>query len=292
MPSSTPAPPAPGTRCPGRLVGPRPLRAVLGRPGLTALLSLAVLVGGAACTDYTDPPKPRPWPSGTPLTWQFQLTGDPDVTADADVFALDAFNTPADALDRLRGRGKRTICYVDAGAWQKSAPDADRFPTELLGASTGRTGERWVDVRQWGLLEPILADRFRLCRGKGFNAVATAHVDGYAHDPGLALTFDDQLAYNRRLAALIRSIGLSPGLVNDVDQVAALEPDFDFAVNEGCFAAGECDRLLPFVAAGKPVFHVEYDEVTATFCPTTLGLGFASIHKERDLGAWRAPCLP
>ena len=108
-----------------------------------------------------------------------------------------------------------------------------------------------MDVRLWDVLEPILADRFRLCRGKGFGAVALADADGYAHQPGFPLDFDDQLLFNRRVAELARTLDLSPGLVGDVPQVTALAPDFDFAVDEECVRLRRCAKLLPFVDAGQ-----------------------------------------
>ena len=136
----------------------------------------------------------------------------------------------------------------------------------------------------------MLADRFRLCRGKGFGAVALSDADGYRHRSGFPLGFDEQLLFNRRLAGLARSLDLSPGLVDDVAQVAALAPDFDFAVNQECVRRRECAKLLPFADARKPVFHVEYAGEPAAFCVTTVGYGFASIRKHRRLDAWREPC--
>lgn len=75
-------------------------------------------------------------------------------------------------------------------------------------------------------------------------------------------------------------------------QVAALAPDFDFAVNQECVRRRECAKLLPFVDAHKPVFHVEYVGEPATFCVTSVGYGFASMRKDRALDAWREPCAP
>ncbi|MFD0788712.1 endo alpha-1,4 polygalactosaminidase, partial [Micromonospora azadirachtae] len=160
----------------------------------------------------------------------------------------------------------------------------------VQGAAGHRTQSRWLDVRRWDVLEPALADRFRLCRGKGFGAVAMADADAYLHRSGFPLDFDDQLRFNRRVAGLARSLDLSPGLMNDVPQLAALAPDFDFAVNEECVRLAECGKLLPFVDAGKPVFHVEYTGTTEEFCVTTVGYGFASMRKQRALDAWREPC--
>ena len=52
----------------------------------------------------------------------------------------------------------------------------------------GWPGERWLDVRRWDVLEPILAARFDVCRQKGFDAVEPDNVDGYANESGFPLT--------------------------------------------------------------------------------------------------------
>ncbi|MBQ1075266.1 endo alpha-1,4 polygalactosaminidase [Micromonospora sp. C31] len=263
------------------------------RGALPACVALALLGVVAACRgDFTPPGAPTTWPaeSAGRWQWQWQLSGVLDPTVDADVFLLDPVDTTAAQTAELRSRDRRLVCQVHVGSVVPGDPDADRFPTVLRGAASRRPQSRWLDVRQWDALRPVLADRFRLCRGKGFGAVALADADGYAYRSGFPLGFDDQLRFNRRLAELARSLSLSPGLINDLGQVAALAPDFDFAVNEECARLDQCARLLPFVEAGKPVFHVEYAGSTTDFCVTTVGYGLSSIRKERDLDAWRIPC--
>jgi hypothetical protein len=257
-------------------------------------LSLTLAAGEPGCvppeTQQAVPVPAASWSRDPVRTWQVQLHGALDLTVPADVFELDAFTAAAGDVDTLHAAGRRVICYVNAGAYEDFRPDAIRFPSEVIGTATDRAGERWLDIRQWSTLRPILEDRLRLCRGKGFDAVDLDNLYGYAQVPGFPLTSDDQLVFNRQVAALARDVGLSPGLHGDLDQVVALEPDFDFAVNEECFRHDECARLRPFVEAGKPVFHVEYDVPTVRFCPTTLGWGFASIRKHPELDAWRDPC--
>lgn len=270
-----------------RAVG-RGLRRAL--PACVALVLLSVL---AACRpDLAAPGAPTAWPAASAggWQWQWQLSGVLDLTVDADVFLLDPVATTAAQTAELRSRDRRLVCQVHVGSVLPTDPDADRLPAAVRGAASRRPQGRWLDVRQWDALRPVLADRFRLCRGKGFGAVALADADGYAHRSGFPLDFDDQLRFNRRLAELARSLSLSPGLINDLGQVAALAPDFDFAVNEECVRLDQCARLLPFVEAGKPVFHVEYAGSTTDFCVTTLGYGLSSIRKERQLDAWRLPC--
>ncbi|MFC8850854.1 MULTISPECIES: endo alpha-1,4 polygalactosaminidase [unclassified Micromonospora] len=260
---------------------------------LRLLVALTLLTTPYGCRAAATPPgAPTPWPSGQARhwRWQWQLTGPLDTTVEADVFLLDPVRTTSTETAALRARDRRLVCQVGVGAYARTDPDADRYPAAVGGAAGRLPGTRWVDVRRWDVLEPILADRLRLCRGKGFGAVALADADGYAHPTGFDLGFDDQLQFNRRAAALARSLDLSPGLLGDVPQVAALAPDFDFAVDEECVRLRQCAKLLPFADAGKPVFHVEYTGDPDEFCVTTLGYGFASIQKRRELDAWRDAC--
>jgi hypothetical protein len=230
------------------------------------------------------------WRDAPPALWQLQFSGILNLTIEADVYELDVYTTPAAALRRLHAAGRRVICRVDAGVHEEGRPDSGRVPPELIGEPTDRPGQRWLDIRRWDILEPVLADRFHLCQIKGFDAIAVDNVDGYAHRTGFPLTAAEQLTYNRQLAGLAHKLGLAIGLKNDIDQVRDLEPDFDFAINEECFRHGECDRLRPFVIAGKMVFHLEYDVAPSAFCRTTRALGFASMRKRPALDAWRQPC--
>jgi hypothetical protein len=231
------------------------------------------------------------WQPTVGMTWQWQLTGTLNRTVAASVYDIDAFSTTAADVAALHAAGRKAICYVSVGSYENWRPDAGRFPAVVLGdALDGWPGERWLDIRRWDVLGPILADRFAMCRQKGFDGVEPDNVDGYSNDSGFPLSGADQLTYNRNVADLAHSLGLAVGLKNDLDQVSTLAPAFDFAVNEECARYRECGALKVFIAAGKPVFHVEYDLAVTTFCPTTNALGFSSMRKHLELDAWRQPC--
>lgn len=231
------------------------------------------------------------WHPTKGLSWQWQLSGTLDLTVNAQVYDVDAVDTTAAQVATLHAAGRKAICYVDAGSWEAYRPDASRYPSVVMGsAMDGWPDERWVDVRRWDVLGPILAARFAVCRQKGFDGVEADNVDGYTNDTGFPLTATDQLTFNRSLATLAHSTGLAIGLKNDLDQVTALAPVFDFAVNEQCVQYSECGVLKTFTAAGKPVFHTEYNLATTTFCPKTVPMGFSSIRKHLALDAWRQTC--
>lgn len=284
-------------------------------PLVVLVLAIAVLSGCASCgappngrASDTSQSSLRPAPdsvksptppgdniglwSPTPgVKWQLQLTGEIDASVDAEVFDVDGFDVPASTVAELQADGRRVICYFSAGTFEDWRPDSAEFPSAVLGAPLDEwPGERWLDIRQLDALRPIMAARLDMCRAKNFDAVDPDNMDGYANHSGFSISSQDQLRYNRMIADLAHERGLGVGLKNDLEQVADLVDDFDFAVNEQCAEYGECEMLDPFVAAGKAVLHVEYNLDRSEFCSSVPRPGFSSIRKRLELGPWLEPC--
>ncbi|WP_299531329.1 endo alpha-1,4 polygalactosaminidase [uncultured Streptomyces sp.] len=230
------------------------------------------------------------WRPVAGLDWQWQLSGKLDPTVDVPVYDIDGFDHGADAVADLHDRGRKVICYLSTGAWEDFRPDAGDFPEAVLGEGNGWQGERWLDIRRTDVLEPLMEKRIAMCARKGFDAVEPDNMDGYRNETGFPLTAADQLRYNRLIARISHEHGLAVGLKNDLDQIPALQPDFDFAVNEQCAQYGECAENTPFIEANKPVFHVEYELPLDRFCAESGKLGLSSLRKEYDLGAERHSC--
>ncbi len=213
------------------------------------------------------------------------------------MYDVDLFDVSTDVIDELHAAGRIVICYFSAGSHEDWRPDEDEFPPTTLGQPLDEwPGEHWVDIRHERIRE-VMAARLDLARERGCDGVEPDNVDGYANDTGFPLAAEDQIDYNRWLAKESHRRELSVGLKNDLDQVDDLVGSFDWALNEECLAYDECDRLRPFVSAGKAVFHVEYvddpeqgvakaDEV----CPALAGTSFSTLIKEWDLGAWGIAC--
>ncbi|SDF64368.1 hypothetical protein SAMN05660662_2886 [Blastococcus aurantiacus] len=251
---------------------------------------MVVVAAGCSSPDTATPStgdgSAEPWRPSAGTTWQYQLSGRVDVSADAAVFVVDGADTTADTVRELHDRGRRAVCYVNAGAYEDWRSDASRYPADVLGAPLdGWPGERWLDIRRTDVLLPLLAARLDVCRAKGFDAVEGDNVDGYANESGFPLGAGDQVVFNRVLADLAHERGLAIGLKNDVEQAAELEPSFDFAINEECLAFDECDAYAPFVRAGKAVLNVEYSAPSEDACARAGSLGLSTIVKELDLAA-------
>jgi len=240
-------------------------------------------------------PKPVPcpllcWHPDVDTSWQWQLSGTIDSSVDVQMYDVDLFDTSADEVQALQDAGRHVICYIDAGTWENWRPDAGEFPKKVLGKSNGWPGERWLDIRQLSIIEPIMASRLDQCAQKGFNGVEFDNVDGYQNNTGFPITAQQQLKYDVWLANRAHQLGLSAALKNDVDQVKQLLPYFDYSLDEQCFQYHECTKLEPFIAAGKPVFEVEYKLKTGQFCAKANAMDLNSLRKKLELGVWRKAC--
>ena len=262
-------------------------------------VSVAIAVpAGAAPRAMRVPrlPDPAPCPGcyapALRTSWQWQLQGAIDTSVDVGMFDVDGFDVSSATVDDLHALGSSVVCYISAGSWENWRSDAEDFPMRVRGRTNGWPGERWLDVRKIGVLGPIMKARLDMCAAKGFDAVEFDNVDGYQNRTGFPLTAADQLAYNVFLANQAHRRGLSAVLKNDVGQIRALLPYFDFALNEQCHQYHECDRLNRFVNAGKAVFGVEYKLAKSEFCPQSNAANFNFLKKKLSLRVWRSPCRP
>lgn len=215
------------------------------------------------------------------------------------VYDIDWEMNSAKTVKALHAMNKKVICYVDVGAYETYRPDARKFPKAVRGKPDHHwEGSYWLDIRQLDVLLPIMRARFQVCKDKGFDAIEPDEVDGYANDSGFNLSYNDQLTYNRAIADLAHSMGMSVGLKGDIEQVPDLWKHFDWTLNEQCYEFNECDVLTKyFIANGKAVFHVEYDDPfsghrvqTSEFCPQANAANFNSMKMPLDLSGGRWPC--
>lgn len=248
--------------------------------------------GGCGTVCATNTPTVLDWWQPKPgTTFHIQYEGEIDLELPVEVYNLDLFDTPVETIQTLQNRGVRVICYFSAGTQEDWRQDAGFFPDRVLGnALEDWEGEVWLDIRQLGVLQPIMAARLDLAQEKGCDAVDPDNLDGYTNNTGFDLTSSDQIAYNLWLAQQAHQRGLAIGLKNDVDQIPSLINVFDFATNEECFTYDECDRLLPFIWANKAVFGIEYEADPRIFCPVANEHGFSFVLKNWELDAFAAPC--
>jgi hypothetical protein len=232
--------------------------------GINTVISAPPAGGGAAVS---------------PQVWDFDLYVDQTVSGNNTTL-----NTAG--VNAVHARGGHAICYISAGTWENWRVDAGQFPASVLGNKNGWPGEKWLDIRQISVLGPIMSARIQKCKQTGFDGIEFDNVDGYANKTGFPLTATDQFNYNTYLANLAHQNGLSAALKNDLGQLSALKPYFDYAINEQCMQYKECDYPPPglpdWTATGKAVFEVEY-KANNLNCAKSNGWNFNAILKDLDL---------
>ncbi|WP_210769347.1 endo alpha-1,4 polygalactosaminidase [Occultella kanbiaonis] len=259
-------------------------------------LVLALAAGCVGCAGGA----PQRWSPEAGANWQIVLAAEPaagvELLDGVAVYDLDGADTSPEQVAALSGAGARTICYVNAGAWEDWRDDADEFPAEVIGAAyPGWDGERFLDIRRLDLLAPLMEARLDACAAAGFDAVDPDNIDSYDTETGFDLTRADAVTYALWWASAAHERGLAVGQKNAPDLVGDLVDSFDFAVTEDCAADGWCADLSRYLDAGRPVFAIEYTDRTgsgdfAEFCDDPALSGFSLILKHRDLDDWRAGC--
>jgi hypothetical protein len=263
--------------------------------GALALATIAACGGHGGGPNASNRTDEAVWKPTVGATWQWQLAGLPvDTSLNVDAYDIDLFTTTDQELANLKADGRGVICYFSAGSWEQDRPDAAEFPAAVKGDPLDEPfeDELWLDVRR-AEVRALMQRRLDLAKTRGCDAVEPDNVDGYTRDTGFDLSSADQLDYNRFIAAEAHARGLSVGLKNDTDQLAELEPYFDWALNEECFTYTECTHYQDnFLAANKAVFHAEYVDRNqlAEVCAVTGPLGLSTLIKNMELDAFRIPC--
>jgi hypothetical protein len=250
---------------------------------LAGVLAAGTVAPAGATTGWWVPPRALSW------FWQLQGTVENDKAVAA--YDIDGFENGSGEVAALHAQGKHVICYIDAGTAESFRPDYRSFPRSVLGRSNGWPGEKWLDIRRLGVLEPIMAARFQMCREKGFDAVEPDNIEAFSNSSGFPITAQQQLTYNEWISTEVHSLGMAVLQKNDGEQAAQLQPYFDGALTEQCNQYDECVDFQPYLAAGKPVLNAEYRLARARFCAADQALGIVGVRYALSLNGKRyEPC--
>ena len=196
---------------------------------------------------------------------------------EADVYDIDGEYNTAATVQALHNKGKKVICYIDAGVYEDYRGDAAAFkaitPKIWGNKDNGWNGSYWLDIRRIDELAPIMKARIQMCKDKGFDSIEPDEMVNYTNNPGFPLTYAHQLAYNKAVASWAHAIGISIGLKDDHEQAHDLVNDFDWMLDEECWSYDEClqindtgpggpsgtfDSTIAFTKKNKTVWIAEY----------------------------------
>lgn len=254
-------------------------------------LALSYTTGAATTPTPPTTPSGSLWVPKPGTSWQIQFAGTLDTSVNVKAFDLDLFGTSKATIDQLHAKGTKVICYFSGGSSETYRPDFDSFPSSVLGTTLGGyPDERWLDVRQIAILGPIMTARMDLAKQKGCDAVDSDNMDGYTNNSGFAISYAQQLAYNKFIADEAHKRGMSIGLKNDLLQIKDLADTYDFAINEQCLEYSECSYMKPFIDRNKAVFAISYSGSKSSVCSQTNPLDFDMLLKNFSLDSYRVAC--
>jgi len=191
--------------------------------------------------------------------WSWQLSEPLDLSVAANVFDIDPDSVTTADVTALKSQGAEVIAYISVGTRENYRDDKGVFPSHVVGRTYGDwPDEKFLDIRQVDALMPIMRARFERAAAMGFDAIEPDNMDVYINDSGFDISAADTVTYVRSLADLAHSMGLKIGQKNVPELTYQLVGTLDFVVTEGCYADGWCDQVLPYIAAGKPVYAAEY----------------------------------
>jgi len=236
------------------------------------------------------------WKPQAKTTWQIVLNQTIRSTNfdNVSVYDIDLFDTPPETIAALHSAGKKVICYFSAGSYEPWRPDAVAFLAPVLGnAVSGWPGERWVNTNS-DFVRYIMQQRIELAKNKSCDGLDPDNIDAYNNNNGFGLTQDDALNYFQFLANEGHSRGMAVGLKNAAALVTNVTDLADWEVNEECIEYEECAYYQPFIAAGKPVFHIEYTNNTdvgdlQAVCQES-PTNFSTLLKNIQLDEWYEAC--
>ncbi len=219
------------------------------------------------------------------LTWYWQLQGAVNNNEPVAAYDIDGVENTSIEVAALHAKSIHVICYIDVGTYEPGRPDTSSFPAAAVGAEVqGWPGERWLDVRQLSVLEPIMTKRFEACKEKGFDAVEPDNMDGYENSTGFPITAAEQLTFDEWVATEVHSLGMAVLQKNDGGQTSELEAHFNGALTEECNVYGECSSFTPYLKAGKPVLDAEYGLAAGAFCSADNTAGIMGARFDLELG--------
>ncbi len=227
-------------------------------------------------------------------SWDWQLTAPVDLKRPVAVMDLHPDLVSKADVEGLKSQGVETVCYVSVGTVEKTSPDKTSFPASII----GRTYEDWpeerfLDIRRFDVLLPLMRRRFERCKALGFDAIEADNMDVHENESGFDLSRDDGVAYIKALAETAHELGLKIGQKNVPDLTSVLVETLDFAITESCYQDDWCEAVTAYVRAGKPVFDAEYTDRPIDFasaCEQADSLKLSMILKDRDLTAPRSTC--
>ena len=92
---------------------------------ISSLLLLTLLCGAQEIRPHAHPApplashQPTIWHLPLNTNWQWQLTTPVDQNVKVQMYDIDMFDNDASVVSSLHNKGRKVVCYIDVGTWEK-----------------------------------------------------------------------------------------------------------------------------------------------------------------------------
>jgi hypothetical protein len=83
---------------------------------------------------------------------------------------LDGFDTSKNTINWYKSKNINTIAYTSVGTRERWRPDYEKFNDRAFVS-------KWLNPRNWKLVKPVIQNRFKLFKEKGFDGVEIDNID-------------------------------------------------------------------------------------------------------------------
>lgn len=159
-------------------------------------------------------------------------------------------------VDICHKRGILVCAYMSA-SYEEWRDDAAQYPKDAKGKKMDDWDECWGNITKVSL-QDFLAKRMDLVRDMGCDAIEIDNIDVAFNDVGFKVTPEQNLAAIFMLAGLAHVRGMAFMAKNTPNLCADYAQFVDGAFVESAQEYDEEGDFDPLVAAGKPVYGLEY----------------------------------
>lgn len=170
---------------------------------------------------------------------------------------LDGFDTSANTVNWYKSKNINTVAYTSIGTRERWRPDYNKFNSRAFVSKHNEFGEQWLNPRYWKLVKPVILNRFKLFKEKGFDVVEIDNIDLMGNVK--EATMDNVYEYGKWLSDIAHELDLKIYLKNTPYLCKKFVNHFDGIITEQADEyPGDINGYKYFIDNDKPWWDFEY----------------------------------
>lgn len=185
-------------------------------------------------------------------------------------------------IQKYKQKGHILIGYVSAGSCEGWRDDKKKWPKEALACSMdGWDGETWINLKNWELIKPLMEERLKTLKNKGFDGVEADNIA--VEIDGRPTLVKENIEYAKWFAETAHKCGLMVVFKNGSDHnlAAKLSSMYDAIIIEEALRYDDMDAYREFKNKQKNIWAFEYPKKSARLKALILGKDKSMDQKQK-----------